>query len=871
MDSAAGLTAAEAVRRRPPGGNRLPGERPPSPLRLLVAQLVHFFALLLWAAAVLAYIGGLPQLAVAIVVVVVLNGVFAFVQEYRADRAAEALRDLVPHRVMVVRDGLRQEIDAVDLVVGDVVLLEPGDRMAADLRLLEVHGLRADEATLTGESEPVTKTISDPLLAGCFVVEGEGTAEVVAIGGDTRLASIATMTRAVERAKTPLARELDRVVRVVTVLAVGVGVVCFGAGLLLGLPARTGFLFAVGVTVALVPEGLLPTVTLSLARSAQLLARGHALVRRLESVETLGSTTFICTDKTGTLTQNRMSVVEVWTPRGPVTVQGNGYEPTAEIRGDAGAVDAARDLAAVAAICSTGRIRRGDAAWEAVGDPMEAALDALAKRFGLAGNEDWRSPGERRFAFDPRRRRMSVWADGMLSSKGAPDSVLARCTDPGGTLADATAAAARMAARGLRVLAVAQRPGDLPAGATADEAERDLHLLGLVGLEDPPREGVTGALAQCRGAGIGVAMVTGDSGATAAAIAREVGLWRPSSVVVEGRDLPADLVALGEFLDRDGIVVCRVDPEHKLAIATALRGRGHVVAMTGDGVNDGPALRAADIGVAMGVSGTDVARQAADLVLLDDHFATIVTAVRQGRTTFANIRRFLTYHLTDNVAELTPFLVFTVTAGAVPLALGVLQILSLDIATDLLPALALGAEPSSPHVLEGPPPRRHLVDGRLLRRVFGLLGPVEATMSMTAFLAVLVSSGWSYGSPAPAPALATASGAAFTAVVLGQFANAFACRSTSRPPWRLGWRTNPLLLWAVGAELVILVALLTIPVVADLLGQRIPSLLGLVLAGATVPVLLVADALHKSVAARRRAARHAPATGAARLSVPDRR
>jgi magnesium-transporting ATPase (P-type) len=864
-----GLSAAEALRRRPPEGNRLPGERPPSPLRLLVAQLVHFFALLLWAAAVLAWIGGLPQLAVAIVVVVVLNGVFAFVQEYRADRAAEALRDLVPHRVMVVRDGRRQEIDAADLVVGDVVLQEAGDRVAADLRLLEVHGLRADEATLTGESEPVAKTVADLLFAGCFVVEGEGTAEVVAIGADTRLASIATLTRAVVRAKTPLARELDRVVRIVTVLAVGLGVVCFGAGLLLGLPAKAGFLFAVGVTVALVPEGLLPTVTLSLARSAQLLAHRHALVRRLESVETLGSTTFICTDKTGTLTQNRMSVVEVWTPRGPVTVEGEGYEPTAEIRGEARAVDAARDLAAVAAFCSTGRIRRGETTWEAVGDPMEAALDALAQRFGLAGDEEWRSPGERRFAFDPRRRRMSVWADGMLSAKGAPDSVLGRCTDP--EAGDAAAEAARMAGRGLRVLAVAQRAGDLAPGATADEAERDLHLLGLVGLEDPPRTGVTEALDRCRRAGIAVAMVTGDSGATAGAIAREVGLWRQGSVVVEGRDLPADPAALGEFLDRDGIVVCRVDPEHKLAIATALRGRGHVVAMTGDGVNDGPALRAADIGIAMGVSGTDVARQAADLVLLDDHFATIVTAVRQGRTTFGNIRRFLTYHLTDNVAELTPFVVFTVTGGAVPLALGVLQILSLDIATDLLPALALGAEPSSPHVLEGPPPRRHLVDGRLLRRVFGLLGPVEATVSMAAFLAVLVSSGWSYGSTASPEALATASGAAFTAVVLGQFANAFACRSTTRPPWRLGWRTNPLLLWAVGAELLILVALLTIPVVGELLGQRMPSLLGLVLAGAAAPAVLLADALSKSIAARRRAGRGAPAAGAARVSVPDRR
>jgi magnesium-transporting ATPase (P-type) len=351
-------------------------------------------------------------------------------------------------------------------------------------------------------------------------------------------------------------------------------------------------------------------------------------------------------------------------------------------------------------------------------------------------------------------------------------------------------------------------------------------------------------------------MVTGDSGATATAIAREVGLWREdSSLVVAGHDLPGDQAALGDLLDRDGVVVCRVTPEDKLRIAQALQARGHVVAMTGDGVNDGPALRAADIGVAMGRSGTDVARQAADLVLLDDDFATIVAAVSQGRTTFTNIRRFLTYHLTDNVAELAPFLVFTVTGGGVPLALGVLQVLSLDIATDLLPALALGAEPASPRVLDGPPPRRRLIDRRLLGRAFGLLGPVEATVAMTAFLAVLVSSGWSYGQPADATALAAASGAAFTAVVLGQFANAFACRSTTRPPWRIGWRGNPLLLWAVGIELLVLVGMLAVPPVADLLGHRPPSLLGLAIAGCAVPAVLAADALAKWVAAARRRTR----------------
>jgi calcium-translocating P-type ATPase len=852
-----GLGAAEVARRRPPGGNRLPVERPPSPVRLLVAQMVHFFALLLWGACVLAFVGGMPQLAIAIAVVVVLNGVFAFVQEYRADKAAEALRDLVPHKVTVVRDGLRQDVDAVDLVVGDLVLQGAGDRIAADLVLREVHGLRVDEATLTGESEPVAMDVGDPLFAGCFVVEGEATAEVTAVAGDTKLASIATLTRSVARAKTPLARELLRVVRYVTVLAVGLGVLCFGIGLLLGLQVQDGFLFAVGVTVALVPEGLLPTVTLSLARSAQLLARGNALVRRLESVETLGSTTFICTDKTGTLTQNRMAVVEVWAPEGTVAVRGTGYEPTAEVAGVPEALAAARPLARTAVSCSSGHVRQDDdGTWIAVGDPMEAALDALARRLGEPGMADTDPGNSRRFPFDPRRRRMSVWVDGVLSVKGAPDAVLPRCRDAG----DAGAAAHRMADRGLRVLAVARRALRRPdAGADAEAVECDLELLGLVGIEDPPRPDVGESMAQCRRAGIGVAMVTGDSGATGAAIAREIGLWQEGSRVVEGRDLPADPGALGELLDHDGLVVCRVAPEDKLRIAQALQARGHVVAMTGDGVNDGPALRAADIGVAMGRSGTDVARQAADLVLLDDHFATIVTGVRQGRTTFANIRRFLTYHLTDNVAELAPFVVFSATAKGVPLALGVLQILALDIATDLLPALALGAEPSSPRVLDGPPPRRRLVDRALLSRAFGVLGPVEAAVSMTAFVAVLWSAGWTYGEPVAGPVLATASGAAFTAVVLGQFATAVACRSTTRPFWRMRPTGNPLLLGALGVELLVLVALLGVPPLADLLGQRPPSALGLAIAACAVPAVLLADSAHKAMRYRARRSRAATA------------
>jgi magnesium-transporting ATPase (P-type) len=804
--------------------------------------LVHFFAILLWVAGVLAFVARMPELGVAIFVVVVINGLFAFAQEYRAERAAERLRDLLPRKATVLRDGRAVEVDADELVVGDAVLLSSGDRISADLRVLEAHALSVDTSALTGESVPVAVEAEETAFAGTFVVEGEGLALVTATASDTRLAGIARLTRGSRHPKSPLAQELERVVRTVAVLAVGVGGAFFVTAVLVGTPASSGFLFAIGVTVALVPEGLLPTVTLSLAMGAQRMASRHALVRRLESVETLGSTTYICTDKTGTLTRNEMSVVEVWTPAGTARISGTGYEPAGSVEADEETLPALRGLARAAARCSTGRAVRTEGCWVARGDPMEAALDAFARRIGVDVEADERrAPTSKRFPFDPRRRRMSVVVGDCLLVKGAPDAVLPRC----GKVDGAAEALRSMAGRGLRVIAVAARPAAGTAAA-ADEAETGLELLGLTGLEDPPRPAAAESVAACRGAGIRVAMVTGDHPATAEAIAREIGLLGEERVVLQGRELPADEALLGALLDRDGVVVSRVEPEDKLRIARALQARGHVVAMTGDGVNDGPALQQADIGVAMGRSGTDVAREAADLVLLDDDFATIVAAVEQGRATFANVRRFLTYHLTDNVAELTPFVVWGLSGGQFPLALGVLQILALDIGTDLLPALALGAEPPRKDVLRRPLRGQHLVDRRLLRRVFGVLGPAEAIVEMSAFVVALAAAGWRPGAEFPTGhALLAASGAAFAAVVLGQMANAFACRSTTRWPGSLGWTTNRLLLGAVAVELLALVGFLFVPPVASLLGHAPPPLWGWAVAALAVPAVLAADALHK--------------------------
>ena len=849
MRTAEGLSSDRAAQLlKEAGPNQLPAEKPVPQWRKLWGEMTHFFALMLWCAAALAFIADMPQLAVAIIVVVIVNGVFAHIQQERAQHAAARLRGLLPADVVVRRDGTARKVHASALVAGDVVLLSAGDRVPADLALLSASGCAVDESMLTGESVPVPKAAGDAAWGGTFLVNGYAEATVSATGAATRLAGIAALTSGAIPPPTPLAQELRRIVRITAGMALGIAAVFFLASLLVGFQWRDSFLFSIGVAVALVPEGLLPTVTLSLAMGAQRMAARNGLVRNIEAVETLGSTTFICTDKTGTLTQNRMNAVEVFTTEGSVQVTGEGYAPSAEIQG--AGVERAAAAALAARTASQGRAELHDGQWRAQGDPMEAALDVLARR--LTGTEAGAAPS-RRLPFDPVRRRESAIVGADLLCKGAPETVLPVCGSVPGPVKEQVEV---MASRGLRVIAVARRRLDGVPGtwlsSPASELETDMELLGLVGLQDPPRPDVGEVIRTARQAGVKIAMITGDHPATAGAIARQIGLTGTPEYVLEGADLPDDEQLLGALLDRDGVVVSRVSPEQKLRVAKALQSRGHVVAMTGDGVNDGPALREADIGVAMGLSGTDVAREAADLVLLDDHFGTIVAAIEQGRATYANIHRFLTYHLTDNVAELTPFVIWALSGGMFPLALGVLQILALDIGTDLLPALALGAEPPGERVLARPPERRHLMDRHLIIRVFCILGPVEAAMEMAVFSAVLADGGWTRGQVPPAGLLMAASGAAFTAVVLGQLANAFACRSATVPPWKLGWVTNRLLVWAVLAELAVLAVCLYVPYLASLLGQAPPGPMGFLLAALAVPAVLAADWIHKSVRGRLR-------------------
>jgi magnesium-transporting ATPase (P-type) len=883
-----GLSAEEAeARLRAIGPNVVPRAVGPGAARRLAAQMTHFFALMLWVAAGLAFVGRMPQLAVAIVIVVIVNGAFSFIQEERAERAARAIGALLPDTATVHRDGRRLEVPGADLVPGDLLLLREGDRISADARVVRSDGLRVDNSTLTGESRPVSRgrgpatSVADPadaedlVFAGTFVSSGSARAVVFATGSATRLGGIATLTQDVVRRPTPLRRDLDRAVRIIAAAAVAAGVVFFGLSTLLGTPVGDGFLFSVGVIVALVPEGLLPTLTLSLALSATRMAHKGALVRRLESVETLGATTVICSDKTGTMTTNQMTVRTVVTPTLRAETSGFGWAPGGTLLEDQRplapqVVLDLRPLLRAATLCGNARLEERNGLWVCIGDPTEGALLALARKGGVdAGDEERFAPRVYEYPFESARRRMSTahrLPDGSLELlvKGSPEVILAisntvRIGAEGRDLDSGRRSAIEddiesLARRGLRVLALARRTlVSEPQGT--NEAERDLEFLGLVGLEDPVRAEVPAAIASCRRAGIRILMVTGDHPATAASVATQVGLAKGRTVL--GSELPDDDRALRDLLaDPSVVVLARIAPEQKLWIAEALQGLGHVVAMTGDGVNDAPALRRADIGVAMGVTGTDVAREAADLVLLDDNFVHIVEAVEEGRAAFDNIRRFLTYHLTDNVAELAPFVVWAASAGRIPLVISVLQVLALDIGTDLLPALALGAERPEAGVMERPPRPGtvRLLDRRVLARAFAFLGPVEAAVSLALLpLGAALFFGWMPGAslPTAGTGLGVLSAMVFASIVLMQMANAFECRSEHESLFRIGPLTNRLLVAAIAVDMATLLAFVYVGPLYRLLGSRPLGLAQWALVLGTPWVLLAAEELRK-LAFRRR-------------------
>ncbi len=839
-----GLTEREAQRRLVQfGPNLLERRRGRQWPHELTHQLTHPLALLLWAAAGLAWVAGILAVAVAIVIVIIVNAAFAFIQEMQAERAVEALARYLPERARALRDGVPRELAAGELVPGDVVLLGEGDRISADARLLE-GALEVDISTLTGESMPVFRsadymdTSVPPLLArdlvfsGTTCSEGEARAVVFATGMRTELGRIAALTQRVEREESPLERQVRRVAWLIAAIAVATAIAFVPLALFAaGLSLADSVLFAVGLLVGNVPEGLLPVITLALAVGVRDLVRRGAVVKRLSAVETLGSTDVICTDKTGTLTENRMEVTALWTAAGSVALEALAPHEVSVV---------VAQLAETMADCNNARIQ-GD---ESSGDPTEVGMLEAAAALGASIDAESRERRRvRHFHFDPVLKRMSTvdHRDGAqwIDTKGAPETLLPCCTsfaseDGERPLDDKQRAAVERqvdsyARGGLRVLAVARRRiGDMPLPELREQAERGLTFLGLVAMLDPPREEVAEAVEQCHAAGIRVIVVTGDHGMTAAAIARQVGIGGGETPqVITGDELDrtsnAELDAILHS-DRE-LIFARSSPEAKLRIADALQEEGHVVAMTGDGVNDAPALRAADIGIAMGRSGTDVAREAATMVLTDDNFSTIVAAVEAGRRVYANIRKFLLYIFAHTTPEVTPFLVFALGGGAIPLPLTVPQLLAFDVGTETLPALALGRERAEAGLMTRPPRPRgeSVVQRSMLLRAWLFLGLISACLEMAGFFYVLTKAGWSPGDPtgegtALHGAYLEATTMTFFSMVVCQIGTAFAARTDRGSLRSVGVLSNPLLLWGIAFELVLAAVFIYTPPFQSILG-----------------------------------------------------
>ncbi|HEU5426606.1 MAG TPA: cation-transporting P-type ATPase [Actinocrinis sp.] len=823
------------------GGRRWPTE--------LARQFTHPLALLLAMAAVLAGATGSPNLTAAIGAVIVLNAVFAFVQEMHAEQAVEALAAFLPERARVVRDGRPHEIPADQLVPGDLVLLDEGERVCADARLC-AGSLEVDLAALTGESVPVYRAADlvdaggpllrsrDLVFSGTVVTGGQARAIVTATGMGTELGRVAALSQRVKHDESPLEHQVKRVAWLIAAVGLGAAAAFLPLGLLAGLTLGAAVSFAIGLLVANVPEGLLPTITLALAVGVRDLARRGAVVKRLSAVETLGSTTVICTDKTGTLTENRMTVAATWSPAdssAPAT------DPSGNGRSDA------RPLLQAAALCTTAVVQGGPDQ-PALGDPTELALLEAALASGCAIDAAERDA--RRFAlfhFDPKLKLMTTvdpasqpgrgpqrqaavpW---VAHTKGAPEVVLERCSAvldtglrrplTGRDRAEVARAVDRWARRGLRVLAIADRlaaPGE-PVPHEREAAEQGLCLLGLIALLDPPRPHVAAAIARAHRAGIRIHVVTGDNGLTAAEIARRVGIGadRPS-VVSDGALESMSEAQLDELLTSPGeLVFARSAPEAKLRIADALRDLGEVVAMTGDGVNDAPALRRADIGIAMGRSGTEVARQAATMVLTDDDFASIVAAIEAGRRAYDNVRKFITYIFAHLLPELVPFVVFALCGGLVPLPLTVMQILAIDLGTDTLPALALSREPAEPGIMERPPRKRSesVINRALLMRAWGFLGVISASLVMAAYFVTLLRAGWhpgaAVGTGTPLHrAYQQATTTAWLSIVACQIGSAFAVRTDHASLRAVGVLSNRPLLAGIGASLLFAAALIYLP------------------------------------------------------------
>ena len=855
-------------RRKQYGINRLREAKKEPIVLTFIKNFTSLMAILLWVGGGVAILSHSVELGIAIWFVNIVNGIFSFIQEYRASQATEALKKMLPSYARVIRDGQEEKILAEELVPGDLVLIEEGDRISADGRIVFATDLQVNQSALTGESNPVYKNseadnepqktafeYDNMVFAGTTVSSGSAKIVVSAIGMATQFGQIANLTQNMGDDKSPLQKELDHLTKQISLIAVTVGVIFFiAATVFVNEPLAKAFIFALGMIVAFIPEGLLPTVTLSLAMAVQRMAKSNALVKKLSSVETLGATSVICSDKTGTLTQNAMTVNHLWQVSNAYEVTGLGYASEGDICSCNGKKvslvenQSLEDLVRFAHLCSNARVlppNGENTSYTVLGDPTEACLNVLAEKAGiiLENNAQW-APRLKELPFDSVRKRMTTinridnLVDGsqlVSITKGAPKEIVELChfyKDRDGLHEMTPAIQARILAAnddfaksGLRVLALAYHnleKDDLTQESqwTQETLENHMVFLGLIAMSDPPREGVREAIEKCHQASIRIIMVTGDYGLTALSIAKKIGIVLGDNArVVTGLELEQmSDEQLKEALKGE-VVFARVAPEQKYRVVTALQDLGEVVAVTGDGVNDAPALKKANIGVAMGVTGTDVAKESADMILTDDNFTSIVDAVEEGRAVYQNIKKFLTYIFNSNTPEAVPSAFFLLSRGLIPLPLTVMQILAVDLGTDMLPALGLGVEPPESGIMQEPPRKLsdRLLNKTLLIKAFIWYGLIESALAMGAFfltyflhnghLEVLVSSGQLYRE---------ATTMTLGAIIFCQIGMVMNSRLSHQSIRKLQLFGNPLINLGLVVEVVVFILLVYMPIFHNL-------------------------------------------------------
>jgi magnesium-transporting ATPase (P-type) len=886
-----GLTSEEAAERLAKyGPNTLIEKKRTSIAYKFLADLKDLFGILLLFASLLAALAGMWELSLIILLVVLVNTVFGLFQEWRAEKAVETLKSWMPEYAKVVRDGELKKILVKELVPGDLIVLDEGDRVPADARLIEAFDLWTNNVPLTGESEPQPRSakpikvvdatfldVPNLVFMSTSVAKGQGKAVVIKTGMGTKFGQIASLTQEIAEESSPLQKEIAYTAKYDFILAITVGVIFFlVSDIWLHASVYSSILFMIGVMVACVPEGLQVTVSSALAINVLKMVKENVLVKRLSSVQTLGSVTVICTDKTGTITTGEMTVKKIWISDKVIEVSGAGYTPTGSFHCDGKTLEkeesqTVEELLEISALCNSAKVEPPsdrNRSWSIVGDPTDGALLVATLKYGLNVQSMLaQKPIIHIKPFDSKRKRMTTFHKCQNKtcaySKGAPRSILSACSRiavesgmVGLTSEHMNSVEAKIhefANEGLRVIAIAYK--ELPENESfkSKDVEKDMILAGLAAMKDPPRPEVKEAVRLAKHAGIRTVIITGDYGPTAQAIAEEVGIVVPEkSHIIRGVDL--ERIEDSQIVDevrKENVIFARVSPEQKLRIVTVLKRHGEIVAVTGDGANDAPSLKEADIGIAMGASGTDVAREAADMVLLDDSFASIVKAVESGRTIYENLRRFIVYVFSHNWAELFPYVLYAVLA--LPLPLLAVQVLAIDLGIDVIPSLALSREPAETGIMEEPPRsvKERLFNRKVFLRSF-YIGLIIAAGAMVGCLSVWSASGWHLGMSLRADDVVYVKGTTmtFAGIVVAQVGNVLACRTSRASILKTSLKSNKWIWLGIASQLTILSAIIYIPPLQALFGTTAIGLTEWAFLALLACVVVLAEEIRKWFARR---------------------